>query len=88
MPRNSFHVAAAIAAITACVSLTACAGFGTYRQKTMSAEGRLQVAAAAASQRLKTNLSILYAATGDAGRSQQLLGDRATERELTPVIRA
>jgi len=47
MPRNSFHVAAAIAAITACVGLTACAGIGTDRQKTMSAEGRLQVAAEA-----------------------------------------
>jgi Flp pilus assembly protein TadD len=40
------------------------------------------------SARLKTNLGILYAATGDADRSQQLLGDRVTERELAAVTRA
>ena len=36
-------------------------------------------------QRLKTNLGILYAATGDAERSRQLLGDRVSERRLSAL---
>jgi len=42
----------------------------------------------AAPQRLKVNLGILYAATGDDARSRELLGDRASDTELLALTRA
>jgi Flp pilus assembly protein TadD len=38
--------------------------------------------------RLKVNLGILYAATGDSERSRQLLGDRASDTEFLALTRA
>jgi Flp pilus assembly protein TadD len=38
--------------------------------------------------RLKVNLGILYAATGDAERSRQLLGDRVSDDDLSALTRA
>jgi Flp pilus assembly protein TadD len=38
--------------------------------------------------RLKVNLGILYAATGDEARSRQLLGDRASDTELLALTHA
>jgi Flp pilus assembly protein TadD len=38
--------------------------------------------------RLKVNLGILYAATGDAERSRQLLGDRVSDGDLSTLTRA
>lgn len=38
--------------------------------------------------RLKVNLGILYAATGDAEQSRQLLGDRASDTEVSALTRA
>ena len=43
---------------------------------------------ATAAPRLKVNLGILYAATGDSERSRQLLGDRASDTELLALTRA
>jgi hypothetical protein len=37
--------------------------------------------------RLRVNLGILYAATGDAERSRQLLGDRTSDTELLALTR-
>jgi Flp pilus assembly protein TadD len=42
----------------------------------------------AAPQRLKVNLGILYAATGNAERSRQLLGDRISDGDLSALTRA
>jgi Flp pilus assembly protein TadD len=39
-------------------------------------------------QRLKVNLGILYAVTGNAERSRQLLGDRITDSDLAALTRA
>jgi Flp pilus assembly protein TadD len=39
-------------------------------------------------QRLKVNLGILYAATGDHDRSRQLLGDRASDGDVEAIARA
>ena len=39
-------------------------------------------------QRLKVNLGILYAATGDAERSRQLLGDRVSDGDVSALTRA
>ncbi len=39
-------------------------------------------------QRLKVNLGILYAATGDHDRSRQLLGDRASDGNVEAIARA
>ena len=39
-------------------------------------------------QRLKVNLGILYAATGNVERSRQLLGDRVSESDLSALTRA
>jgi Flp pilus assembly protein TadD len=39
-------------------------------------------------QRLKTNLGILYAATGNAERSRQLLGDRVSDGDVSALTRA
>ena len=39
-------------------------------------------------QRLKVNLGILYAATGDHDRSRQLLGDRASDSNVEAIARA
>jgi Flp pilus assembly protein TadD len=41
-----------------------------------------------APQRLKMNLGILYAASGDTARSRQMLADRISENELTTITRA
>ena len=41
-----------------------------------------------APQRLKVNLGILYAATGNVERSQQLLGDRISDGDLSALTRA
>jgi Flp pilus assembly protein TadD len=38
-------------------------------------------------QRLRVNLGILYAATGDAERSRQLLGDRASDDDVSALTR-
>ena len=38
--------------------------------------------------RLKVNLGILYAATGNVERSRELLGDRVSERDLSALTRA
>jgi Flp pilus assembly protein TadD len=38
--------------------------------------------------RVKVNLGILYAATGDAERSRQLLGDRGSDAEVAALTRA
>jgi Flp pilus assembly protein TadD len=43
---------------------------------------------AGSSQRLRTNLGILYAATGDVQRSRELLGDRAANSEVSALTRA
>jgi Flp pilus assembly protein TadD len=43
---------------------------------------------ATAPPRVKVNLGILYAATGDAARSRQLLGDRASDSETLALTRA
>ncbi len=40
------------------------------------------------SQRLRTNLGILYAVTGDVARSRQLLGDRVSDSEVSALTRA
>jgi Flp pilus assembly protein TadD len=42
----------------------------------------------AAQPRLKTNLGILYAATGDSQRSRELLGDRVSDSDLLALTRA
>lgn len=39
-------------------------------------------------QRLRTNLGILYAATGNLERSRQLLGDRVSDGDLSALMRA
>ena len=39
-------------------------------------------------QRLKVNLGILYAATGDHDRSRQLLGDRVSDSDVEAIARA
>jgi Flp pilus assembly protein TadD len=39
-------------------------------------------------QRLRVNLGILYAATGNVERSQQLLGDRVSDSDLSALTRA
>jgi Flp pilus assembly protein TadD len=39
-------------------------------------------------QRLKVNLGILYAATGDLNRSQQLLGDRLSTNDVSALTQA
>jgi Flp pilus assembly protein TadD len=39
-------------------------------------------------QRLKVNLGILYAATGNVERSRELLGDRVSESDLSALTRA
>lgn len=39
-------------------------------------------------QRLRTNLGILYAATGNLERSRQLLGDRVSDGDLSALTRA
>jgi Flp pilus assembly protein TadD len=44
--------------------------------------------AAGAPPRLRTNLGILYAATGDAERSRQLLGDRVSGDDVAALTRA
>jgi Flp pilus assembly protein TadD len=44
--------------------------------------------AASSSQRLRTNLGILYAATGDVQRSHELLGDRAADSQVSALTRA
>jgi Flp pilus assembly protein TadD len=44
--------------------------------------------AASSPQRLKINLGILYAATGDVERSQQLLGGRVPSSELSALTQA
>lgn len=44
--------------------------------------------AAGSSQRLRTNLGILYAATGNVQRSRELLGDKATDGEVSAMARA
>jgi Flp pilus assembly protein TadD len=41
-----------------------------------------------APQRLRVNLGILYAATGNAERSRQLLGDRISDDDLSTLTRA
>jgi Flp pilus assembly protein TadD len=43
---------------------------------------------AGSSQRLRTNLGILYAATGNVQRSRELLGDKATDGEVSAMARA
>jgi Flp pilus assembly protein TadD len=42
----------------------------------------------AAPPRLKVNLGLLYAASGDAGRSQQLLGNRLSDGNLAALTKA
>ena len=44
--------------------------------------------AGTAPPRLRVNLGILYAATGDAERSRQILGDRASDTELLALTHA
>jgi Flp pilus assembly protein TadD len=44
--------------------------------------------AVGAPQRLKMNLGILYAATGNVERSRQLLGDRASDGDVSALTRA
>jgi Flp pilus assembly protein TadD len=41
-----------------------------------------------ATPRLKVNLGILYAASGDAGRSEQLLGNRVSDSDLSALTKA
>ena len=44
--------------------------------------------AAGSSQRLRTNLGILYAASGNMQQSRELLGDKAADGEVSAMVRA